>query len=178
MIRVLVCAAMAAARLVELGYSRRNLKRGHLLEGSGSRRTFPLIVLVHSAVLAGTALVGRGRSPRLPWLIALLAAQPIRLWVLLTLRERWNARGAVPESMQIAVDGPYEYVRHPNYSVVALELLSLPMAFGLGRLALAASVANAGLLWIRIRDEERLLFRLPGYAEHFERKPRFLPHLI
>jgi methyltransferase len=176
MIRVLVCAAMAAARLVELGYSRRNLRRGHLLEGSGSRRTFPVIVLVHSSVLAGTALKGRG--PRLPWLIALLAAQPIRLWVLLTLRERWNARGAVPESMQIAVGGPYAYVRHPNYSVVALELLSLPMAFGLGRLALGASVANAALLWIRIRDEERLLFRLRGYAEHFGRKPRFLPHLI
>ena len=177
LIRLLVCGAMAAARLLELAYSRRNMQRfAGLREGGLSRITFPVMVALHTTVLAGTSLYGR--KGRLPWLGLLLAAQPFRLWVLTTLRHRWNARGAVPDDMQVATDGPYSYVRHPNYAVVAVELLALPMAFGLQRLALAASTVNAVLLTLRIRDEERLLFHLPGYREHFAAKRRFLPGLF
>lgn len=181
LIRLLVCGAMGAARLIELAYSRRNLQRGAtkqatLKEGNASRATFPLIVTVHTTVILGTLL--RGRGQRLPWLLALLAVQPLRLWVLLTLRERWNARGSVDTALRVATDGPYAHLRHPNYSVVAIELLSLPMAFGLPRLAAGASLFNAALLAIRVRDEERLLFDVPGYREHFEDKSRFLPGLF
>ena len=174
LVRLLCCAGMAAARLVELAYSRRNLQAsGETREGTASRVTFPAIVLVHSAVIGGTAI--RGGRPRWPWLWALLAVQPLRLWVLLTLRHRWNARGSVARDLQVARDGPYAYVRHPNYAVVAIELLALPMAFGLRRLAFSASLINAALLTLRIRDEERLLEELPGYLEHFADKPRFVP---
>jgi methyltransferase len=168
---------MAAARLIELAFSRRNLGSfGATREGEVSRKTFPLIVLVHTAVIGGTFLFGRRLS--LPWLLLLLAVQPLRLSVLTTLGERWNARGAVPAAMEVAKTGPYAFVRHPNYSVVAVELWSLPLAFGLGRLAIAASLVNAALLTLRIRDEEALLFALPGYAEHFADKPRFVPGLL
>ena len=142
-----------------------------------SRRTYPLIVLLHSLVIGGTLLRGSAR-PRRGWLLLLLAVQPVRLWVLTTLGARWNARGAVPEAMEVCTEGPYAFVRHPNYSVIAIELASLPAAFGLGRLAAAASLVNAALLTPRISDEEALLFQLPGYREHFESKPRFLPFLI
>ena len=174
LIRLLVCGGMGAARLVELAYSRRNLRHaGETTEGSASRATFPLIVLVHAAAILGTALWG-GKA-RLPWLSVLLAVQPLRLWVLLTLRDRWNARGSVAAGLRIATDGPYAHVRHPNYAVVIVELLSLPMAFGLSRLALATTLTNALLLALRIRDEERLLAQLPGYLDHFRDKPRLLP---
>ena len=168
---------MAAARLVELVISRRNVSSfSDTREGMRSRQTFPLIVLVHTAVIAGTFILGRKTHG--PWLLLLLAVQPLRLWTLLTLGERWNARGAVPGSMRVATDGPYAHVRNPNYSVVAVELWSLPMAFGLLRLAVGASLFNALLLTLRIRDEEALLFELPGYAEHFAGKPRFIPGLV
>jgi hypothetical protein len=49
------------------------------------------------------------------------------------------------------------------------------MAFGLKRLAIWATLINAVLLMLRIRDEERLLAELPGYLEHFADKPRFVP---
>jgi methyltransferase len=176
LIRLLCCGAMGAARLLELAYSRRNLRdAGDTREGRASRSTFPLIVLVHAAVIGGTAVWGR--KPRFSWLALLLAVQPVRLWVLLTLRDRWNARGAVACDMTVATDGPYAYVRHPNYTVVMVELLSLPMAFGLRRLALSASLANVPLLALRIRDEEALLTDLPGYLDHFADKPRFMPRI-
>ena len=37
------------------------------------------------------------------------------------------------------------------------------------------SAADAAVLWPRIRAEERLLDRLPGYREAFAGVPRFIP---
>jgi methyltransferase len=80
--------------------------------------------------------------------------------------------------MQIETRGPYRFVRHPNYCIVLVELAALPLAFGLRRVAVAATIANALLLAVRIREEERLLFQLEGYEEHFRRLPRFIPFLL
>ena len=169
---------MAAARLFEMRQSSQNLEAlGSTRESRLNRGIFPLIVALHVAVIGGTFLFGSHR-PRVAWLALLLAAQPLRWWTLTTLGSRWNARGAVPEAMQVETGGPYAYVRHPNYSVVALELAALPAAFGLHRLALGATLANAALLAVRIREEEALLFELPGYYEHFAGKPRFVPFLV
>jgi methyltransferase len=177
LIRLLVCGYMGAARLTELAYSRRNLKSfDETTEGHLSRRTYPLIVALHTAVIGGTALFG-GR-PKLPWLLPLFLAQPVRAWVLATLGRRWNTRAAVPSAMAIETGGPYQYLRHPNYTVVAIELWCLPAAFGLGRLAVAATAANAALLAARIPEEEALLSRLPGYEGHFAGKPRFIPGIL
>jgi methyltransferase len=177
LIRVAVCAFAIASRFVELRFSQRNIRSYTASkEGRLSRHSFPLIVLVHASVLTGTLLFG-GR-PRLLLLLPFFAVQPLRAWILLTLGARWNARGIVPASMTVATNGPYALVRHPNYSVVAVELASLPAGFGLYRLAFVAGLANAVLLALRIHDEERLLIALPGYRQHFESKPRFLPGLF
>jgi isoprenylcysteine carboxyl methyltransferase (ICMT) family protein YpbQ len=62
--------------------------------------------------------------------------------------------------------------------VVIVEIFALPAAFGLARLALVASAVNAVLLFFRIRDEEALLEKRPGYREHFGRLARFVPHVF
>ena len=146
------------------------------VEGDWSRRTFPLIVGIHTVVIAGTLL--RGRRLRLPWLILLIAAQPVRAWVLMSLGRHWNARGAVARDMEVVTTGPYAFVRHPNYAVVVIELIALPAAFGLGKLAATAALINLALLKMRISDEERLLFQLPAYDRHFRKKRRFLPFIF
>ena len=166
---------MAAARLIEIAHSRRNLQQsGSAREGRWSARTYPFMVLLHTMVLVTTLLRGR-RRPTAGWLSLLLAVQPIRLWVLMLLGGRWNTRGAVPVAMRVETRGPYAVIRHPNYVVVAIELLALPLAFGLRRVALLATVANAALMWPRIREEERALMLLPGYRQHFACKGRFIP---
>jgi methyltransferase len=165
---------MAAARLIELAYSHRNIGASETREAASSKRLYPLMVVLHTAVLGGTFLLGRKR-PRAGWLAALLLVQPLRFWVLKSLGSRWNTRGAVPTAMTVETGGPYAYVRHPNYTVVAVELASLPCAFGLPWLAIAASAINAALMVVRVRDEEALLFELPGYEDHFGDKKRFIP---
>ncbi|MBI2765051.1 MAG: hypothetical protein HYX53_03975 [Chloroflexi bacterium] len=165
---------MGGGRLLELAYSRRNIAAaGAAHEGEWSRRTYPFMVALHALVIAGTLV--RGGKARGPWLALLLLAQPLRAWVLCTLRGRWNTRAAVPARMEVETGGPYRFVRHPNYTVVVIELAALPLAFGLRRLAVIATVANALLLALRIPEEEQLLRPLPGYREHFDGKARFVP---
>lgn len=172
--RTAVCSFAILSRMVELRASRRHIEDyGGSGEGRWSRRTYPLMVLLHTTVLLGTLFFGGRR--RWALLLPFLAVQPLRVWILLALGRRWNARGVVPTAMVPATSGPYAFVRHPNYAVVAIELFSLPAGFGLRRLAIVASLVNACLLWLRIRDEEALLFRLPGYEEHFAGKSRFVP---
>lgn len=177
LIRALVCGAMALARLVELGYSRRNLRAWpDAMPGVRSRSTYPYIVLVHVVDIGGTFLFGSPR-PRLAFLTLLLAVQPLRAWVLLTLGRRWNTLAAVPQTMELATNGPYAFVRHPNYSVLVVEMAMLPATFGLKRLAVAGALAMALLLALRIPEEEAMLSHLPGH-DRLAAKPRFIPFLI
>lgn len=168
---------MGAARLAELAWSRRNISRAATDEGELSRRTYPVMVALHTFGILVTALNGSDR-PRLPWIGVLVAMQIPRVWVLGTLGRRWNTRGAVSADLEVETGGPYRFIRHPNYAVVAVELAALPLAFGMRRTAVAVSLINAGLLTVRIRDEERLLRRVPGWSEHFERRKRFIPGLF
>jgi methyltransferase len=166
---------MGVARIAELVYSRRNMRlSGPSSEGAWSRTTYPLIVAVHTFVIVGTAWRGRDRAS-LRWLALLFDVQPLRGWVLGTLGRRWNIRAAVPSTMEVETGGPYAFVRHPNYSIIAVELFALPMAFGLRRLAVLAALANAAVLAPRIREEEAALAELPGWRKHFEHKKRFIP---
>jgi methyltransferase len=120
--------------------------------------------------------LGRGeRQPRFLPLALLCAAEPVRIWVLLTLRSRWVCGGAVPVDGAIATGGPYRFVRHPNYAVVLVELVMLPVTFGLRRFAAAVALIALVLFAVRIQQEEELLFRIPEYAEHFRSKKRLIP---
>ena len=178
MLRVLVCLFMAGGRLLELAWSRRNMRSWDVLrEGKWSRRTYGAVVLVHTVAIVATAVFGR-RNPTKSILLILAAAQVMRAWILVSLGRRWNTRAAVPDQLTIQTRGPYRWIRHPNYAVVMVELATLPAAFGLYRLAYVVSLANAVLLAIRIHDEERLLAANPVWRVHFERRKRFVPRVL
>ena len=53
--------------------------------------------------------------------------------------------------------GPYRFLSHPNYAVVAGEIAVLPLVLGLPLLAGVFTVLNAAVLAIRIRAENRAL---------------------
>ena len=53
--------------------------------------------------------------------------------------------------------GPYRYLSHPNYAVVAGEIAVLPLVLGLPMLAVIFTILNAVVLMIRIRAENRAL---------------------
>lgn len=85
-----------------------------------------------------------------------LLAQLARYWCIRSLGRCWNTRIYVIPGRPLIRRGPYRYVRHPNYWVVAIELLTLPLVFSAYATALVFSVLNAWLLLrVRIPAEER-----------------------
>lgn len=160
-----ILALLTAQRAGELLWARRNtaalLRAGAVEAASGH---YPLIVLLHAAWLAGLWLAAPGRPVDLRFLAVLAILQAGRLWVLATLGRRWTTRILVVPGERLLAAGPYRYVRHPNYLVVAGEIATVPLAFGLVLYAAVFSVLNGILLFVRIRSEEAALAsaRPPG----------------
>ena len=157
-IAVTVLALVTAQRLAELVYARFNearLKRIGGVEHGASH--YLLIVALHATWLAGLWLLASGTRPHYGWLAVFLVLQALRIWVLSTLGGRWTTRVIVLPGKSPISSGPYRFLSHPNYAVVAAEIFVLPMAFGLVAYALLFSLANAAVLAIRIRAENAAL---------------------
>lgn len=156
---LLVVLLVAAQRLAELVVSARNtrrlLERGAVEHGRGH---YLLIVLLHAAWLAGLPLVvpaGRWPDP-LPILLFVLL-QPVRLWILLSLGYRWTTRILVLPGAPLVRSGPYRWLSHPNYLLVACEIALLPLAFGAVVYAVVFTALNLAVLVWRVRVENAAL---------------------
>ena len=153
-----VLALVTIERLCELALSRRNATR---LAAAGAvehgRKHYPAIVALHVAWLAGLWLLARERPVDLAWLGVYLAFEVLRAWVMATLDRRWTTRIIVLPDAPLVREGPFRFVSHPNYCIVAAEILVLPLCFGLVWYGIVFSVLNALVLWIRIRAEEAAL---------------------
>ena len=57
-----------------------------------------------------------------------LALQPLRYWTIATLGDRWTTRVIVLPGGTPITGGPYRLMRHPNYAIVAAEIVVLPAA--------------------------------------------------
>ena len=91
------------------------------------------------------------------WLALFILLQFLRVWIIATLGERWTTRIIVVPGEARVLRGPYRFLAHPNYVIVAAEIIALPMALGLPWIALVFTILNAAVLWVRIRAEEKAL---------------------
>jgi methyltransferase len=155
----IVLALVALQRLAELWLANRNsralLAAGGVEHGAGH---YPLFILLHGSWLVAL-VVAAGRDTAVVWpLLGLfLVLQLARVWVIRTLGGYWTTRVITVEEAPLITNGPYRWVRHPNYLVVALEIPVLPLAFGLWEIAVVFTVLNLLLLWYRIRFEDGVL---------------------
>ena len=157
---VAILGYVTLERLAELLFADRNTKRlkarGATEHGAGH---YPLIVAVHAAWLVTLWFLARDRAPDPFWLALYVLLQVARLWVLSTLGPRWTTRIIVLPGEDLVKEGPYRFLNHPNYWVVAGEIAVLPLVFGLPWVALIFTMLNAAVLAIRIREENRALSR-------------------
>jgi methyltransferase len=158
-------------RVAELVVSTRNaawsLERGGVETGRGH---YPVMVVLHTGLLAGALVEAWVRRPDVPsalaWSMVLLvvASQALRWWCIATLGHRWNTRVIVVPGLAPVVAGPYRWLRHPNYVAVVIEGLALPLVHAAWVTASVFTVANAVLLTVRIRAENAALATLPQAA--------------
>ena len=159
----IILVLVTLQRLGELVIARANtrklLGRGAIEVGANH---YPLVVLVHAAWLIALWIWGREQDVNLVALAAFAVLQGLRLWVLATLGSRWTTRIIVLPGEPLVTSGPYKYLSHPNYAVVAGEIALLPLALHLPLLALVFTVLNAAVLVIRVRAEARGLSVIGG----------------
>lgn len=152
-----VVGLVVLQRLGELVLARRNTAR--LLAEGGvehGRRHYPALVVLHTCWLAALAVAAPG--PVGPgWIAGFVVLQALRLWVLVSLGRYWTTRIITVPGMPLVRGGPYRWLRHPNYLVVALEIPVLALALGLPWAALGFGGANLLALWWRVRIEDRAL---------------------
>lgn len=156
-------------RIVELVVSKRNaalaLSRGGREYG---QRHFPWMVALHTGLLlaciAEVVLAGRPFIPALGWpmLAIALLCQVGRYSVIHSLGAQWNTRVIViAGAARVRARGLYRFMPHPNYVIVAVEGVALPLVHTAWVTAIAFTVLNAVLLLgFRIPTEDRALKEL------------------
>ncbi|CCM74515.1 isoprenylcysteine carboxyl methyltransferase family protein [Rhizobium mesoamericanum] len=153
-------AFVTVQRLAELGLAHHNTQ---VLLSSGAKEAapqhYPYMVALHSCWIAGLWLLAIDRPIEPLWFAVFLALQAGRLWVIGTLKGRWTTRIIVLPGAPLVSSGPYRFLAHPNYVVVAGEIAVLPLAFGMPAYAAVFSLLNAVMLYVRIKAENKALGR-------------------
>ncbi len=155
---IALLAFVTLQRLSELFWSQRNEARlremGAVEVGAGH---YPVMVGLHAAWLAAMWTAGWNHPLVGFFTVLYLIVQVGRAWVLWTLGRRWTARVLVVPGETLVKRGPYRFLNHPNYVVVGLEIVLLPLALNLQVLAVLFGAANLVMLFWRIRAENRAL---------------------
>ena len=151
-------------RLLELGHAKRNLAWAMANGGKEyAPEHYPVMVALHSSWVVALLLEGWLRGATLSslwwlWLGLFCIAQVLRYIVISSLGKLWNTRIIIVPNAKLVRSGLYSLVKHPNYMIVALELLVTPLIFDAWLTAIIFSLLNAVLLLgFRIPAEERAL---------------------
>lgn len=155
---VIILALVTLQRLSELVIARRNtadlLAKGAIETGASH---YPVMVALHASWLIGLWIFGWNQPVHWPLFALYLVLQAGRVWVLATLGRRWTTRIITVPNESLVARGPYKFIRHPNYAVVAVEMPLLPLVFGLTWYAILFGALNLAMLAWRISIENRAL---------------------
>lgn len=101
----------------------------------------------------------------------------LRLWAVLTLRERYTRTLLVNDGQAVERGGPYRWVRHPGYLGSLMCLDGIALASGNAVTLLASLVATGAAYAYRVRVEDAMLVAALGtsYARYREQVPALLP---
>jgi len=159
--------AVGVQRLVELVVAQRNAKWSIAHGGREFGRDHYLAMISMHALLLVSCVVevgvlGRPFNGWLGWpMLAVVVLSTVVRWrCVAVLGKHWNSRLIVIPGAPLVRDGLYRWVRHPNYTAVAAEVLALPLVHSAWLTAIVFSIANARMLSVRIRAENAAL----GYA--------------
>lgn len=169
----IIISIVILQRLIELFVAKRNEKwmlgQGAFEAGAAH---YPIMVTMHIAFfvsfLLEVVVLERVLSPF--WILLLgifLLTQTARIWCLLSLGKFWNTKIIILPGADVVRRGPYRWLRHPNYLIVSMELLVLPLLFGAYFTAILYSLLNVWMLSVRIPAEEKALKEATNYRETF-----------
>ncbi|MCY7762205.1 isoprenylcysteine carboxyl methyltransferase family protein [Bacillus spizizenii] len=159
----LLIAILIAQRAAEMAVARQNeqkVKKQGAIEFGESH--YPYIISMH--ILFFLSLIAEvllmNKQPSSWWIgiaAAILIVQAVRYWALCSLGAYWNTKILVVPGAELVKKGPYKWMKHPNYTVVILEILLIPLLYQAYVTMCLFSIVNAVLLTVRIRTEDKAL---------------------
>ncbi|MFD1038641.1 isoprenylcysteine carboxyl methyltransferase family protein [Virgibacillus byunsanensis] len=150
-------------RLVELIIARSNERwmkeRGGIEKGAKHYKWFIYLHSLFFISIIVESIAREGFNQPLNYFLftIFIATQITRVWCIHTLGRFWNTKIIVLPGVSLIKKGPYKYVKHPNYIIVALELFLIPLLFGAYLTAFVFPILHMLLLRIRIPREEKAL---------------------
>jgi isoprenylcysteine carboxyl methyltransferase (ICMT) family protein YpbQ len=178
-----IVAVIFLQRLSELRISHRNVA-SLLAQGGrehGSNYLWVVKVLQISWFVAMIAEVYWLDRPFVPvlgvvGLLAAIAGQFLRYLSMQALRSRWTLPIITIPGAPVVNSGIYQYLRHPNWLGVILEIAGIPLIHTAYLTAIFFTLANALLMSKRIQKEEQALGKDNNYGAVFGDRPRFIPN--
>ncbi|WP_336864419.1 isoprenylcysteine carboxyl methyltransferase family protein [Peribacillus frigoritolerans] len=174
MIFAIFIILIAIQRLVELYIAKQNekqLKAGGAIEYGESH--YKWMVLMHLSffivLIIEVIALERDISGLWPiWLTLFLIAQSGRIWVIRSLGKHWNTKIIVVPEADVVIKGPYKFLKHPNYIIVATEILVISLLFNAYYTAIIFSLLNVWMMMVRIPLEEKALKEHTEYSTVFK----------
>lgn len=172
----LFIALVIGQRLMELRLAKKN-ERWMKAQGGYEKgeKHYPYIVAIHTLFFLSLLLeVTFSWTEDSTWniipLLLFLIIQWGRMWVISSLGKFWNTKIIVLPGAKVVRKGPYRYFRHPNYVIVIMEMMTLPLIFHAYWTAIIFTLSCAVVLFIRIREEEAALKEATNYEAVFFNK--------
>jgi methyltransferase len=141
--------------------SKRNEK--WLLENGAieyGNKHYPFIVALHVLFILSVIFeysIQSNPSLSLIMLFFFFSLLIFKTWVILSLGKFWNTRIYRIPNAPLIKKGPYQFFKHPNYMIVIAEIAVIPLIFHLYYTAIAFSILNLMMLFVRIREENKVL---------------------
>lgn len=130
---------------------------------------YPWLILLHTSFFVSLFIevlyVKATVTPIYSLLVVFIFLQLFRVWCLMSLGMYWNTKIIILPGANVVAKGPYAFIRHPNYLVVCLELLVLPLLFQAYFTAIVFTILNLLMLSVRIPAEEKALKAATNYAD-------------
>ena len=121
---------------------------------------YPYIITLHILFFPAVILeysLQKTHSYSLLLLILCFSLLACKAWVIMSLGKFWNTKIYRIPGISLINNGPYRYIKHPNYLLVVGEIAAIPLAFHLYYTAVIFTLLNAAILLIRIKEENKVL---------------------
>ena len=169
------------ARVIELR-TRRQIVAGTIRENL----TLRLFICIGTVMLAGSWVEYFLLRKVVSWpffaagLVIALFSFYVRRQAIAALGRFWSLHVEIRESHQLVREGPFRWVRHPAYSSMILEILSMALMMRSWWTALIIYAAFLPTLMARIRIEEKALIEKFGesYLEFKRTTPALFPRVL
>lgn len=153
-------------RIVELVIAKKNERwmkaRGGIEKNSHHHKWFVVVHTLFFVAILTEVFIKNTENISLNYslLTLFILAQLGRIWCIQSLGRFWNTKIIVLPGVSLIKKGPYRFIKHPNYIIVGLELLIIPLLFNAFITAMIFPILHIILLTVRIPSEEKALNKI------------------